>query len=109
MGNLRGETIDPRAEAAFYRACYADAWQSAHGTLEGFDAETYLAAACEHRRADPNAIIRIFDGERSVGLIDLDTRRGGHAGYGWISLLYLEESYRDKGYGVQLLGRALMY
>ena len=96
MGNLRGEAIDPRAEAAFYRACYSDAWQSAHGTLEGFDPETYLAA-------------RIFDGEKSVGLIDLDTRRGEHAGYGWISLLYLDEAYRDKGFGVQLLGRALMY
>ena len=109
MGNLRGEAIDPRAEAAFYRACYSGAWQSAHGTLEGFDPETYLAAACEHHRADPNAIIRIFDGEKSVGLIDLDTRRGEHAGYGWISLLYLDEAYRDKGFGVQLLGRALMY
>ena len=108
-GNLRGEAIDPRREAAYYRACYADAWENAHGTLEGFDAETYLAAACEHHRADPNAVIRICDGEKGVGLVDLDTRRGAHADYGWISLLYLQEPYRAKGLGVQLLGRALLY
>lgn len=106
--NLRGEAIDPRAEENYYAACYADAWRVAHGSLEGFDGETYLAAAAEHRRADPEAVLRFYDGETSAGLLDLDTRRGRHAGYGWVSLLYLEPSYRNRGLGVQLLGRALM-
>ena len=107
--NLRGEAVDPAKEGAYYRACYADAWQSAHGTLAGFDPETYFAAACEHHRADAAAIIRIYDGEKSAGLLDLDSRRGAHADYGWISLLYLEEPWRGQGLGVQLLGRALMH
>ena len=107
--NLRGEPLDPKAESDFYRACYADAWQFAHGTLEGFHAETYLAAAIEHHRLDPGSVLRFFEGTESVGLLDLDPRRGRLAGYGWISLLWLDESRRAQGLGVQLLGRALMY
>ena len=107
--NLRGEPIDPEAEAEFYAGCYADAWRAAHGTLEGFNSETYLAAAAEHHRADAGTVLRFFEGEESVGLLDLDPRRGRLAGYGWISLLYLDEAHRAKGLGVQLLGRALMY
>ena len=107
--NLRAEPLDPKAQADFYRGCYADAWRFAHGTLEGFDAEVYLAAAEEHHRDDEGAVLRFFDGEESVGLLDLDPRRGEHAGYGWISLLWLDEAHRSKGLGLQLLGRALMF
>lgn len=35
----------------------------------------------------------------------MDTRRGAHAQYGWISLLYLREDYRGRGFGIQLLAR----
>ena len=106
---LRGEAFSPAAEAEFYTACYADAWRFAHGTLEGFSPETYLAAAESHHRADALSVLRFFDGEESAGLLDLDPQRGAHAGYGWISLLYLDEAYRGRGLGVQLLGRALMH
>ncbi len=106
--NLRAEPFSPAAEAALYTACYADAWRFAHGTLEGFSPETYLAAAESHHRDDPQCVLRFFDGETFVGILDLDPRRGAHAGYGWISLLYLDEAHRSRGLGVQLLGRALM-
>ena len=33
--------------------------------------------------------------------------RGAHAQYGWISLLYLREDYRSRGFGIQLLARPL--
>ena len=39
--------------------------------------------------------------------MDLDTAKGAHAGYGWISLLYLKPEFRSHGCGVQLIGRAL--
>ena len=41
--------------------------------------------------------------------MDLDTARGAHAGYGWISLLYLTPEFRSRGCGVQLLGRAVFH
>ena len=44
-------------------------------------------------------------GEETIGLVDMDTRRGVHAGYGWLSLLYLRPEYRHQGYGIQVLGR----
>ena len=106
---LRAESFSPAEEAAFYIACYADAWRAAHGTAEGFEGETYLAAAAEHHRADGEAVLRFFDGEECVGLLDLDPRRGAHANYGWVSLLYLDGTRRGQGLGVQLLGRALMF
>ena len=49
----------------------------------------------------------LYEGETYAGLIDLDTWRGAHAGYGWITLLYLCPEYRNRGLGVQLLGRAV--
>lgn len=107
--NLRGETIDPAAETDYYSACYTDAWQTVHGTLRGFSPRPYLDAACRHHQSDPGAVIKIYDGDEPVGLVDMDSRRGEHANYGWISLLYLSEGYRGRGMGVQLLGRALMH
>ena len=107
--NLRGEAIDPAREADYYAACYADAWRSAHGSLSLYSPEPYLAAARKHHRADPGAVLRILDGDEPVGLVDLDPARGRHADYGWITLLYLDAEHRDRGLGVQLLGRALMH
>lgn len=107
--NLRAEPFSPAAEPTFYSSCYADAWHFAHGTLEGFSPETYLAAAEIHHREDEGCVLRLLDGEQTAGLLDLDPQRGARAGYGWISLLYLKEDFRSKGLGVQLLGRALMY
>ena len=53
-------------------------------------------------------MLRLLDGDEPVGLVDLDTRRGAHAGCGWLSLLYLIPEYRGKGYGIQALGRAIV-
>lgn len=106
--NLRGEAIEPMREKDFYRACYADAWRAAHGTLDGFEPEGYLRSAQEHFLADRGAVIKIWSGDREVGLVDLDPLRGAHAGYGWVSLLYLRGEYRGRGLGIQLLGRAMM-
>ena len=107
--DLWAEAIDPVREADFYAACYADAWRAAHGSERGFSPEPYLLSAEEHHRADPGAVLRIWAEDEPVGLVDMDTRRGAHAGYGWLSLLYLKPEYRRLGLGIQLLGRAIMH
>ncbi len=107
--DLRAEPIDPLREEDYYVACYADAWRAAHGSTRGFSPESYLLAAAEHHRADPGAVLRILDGDEPVGLVDMDTRRGAHADYGWLSLLYLKPAFRRRGMGIQLLGRAIMH
>lgn len=106
--DLRDEAIDPAANADYYKACYLDSWIAAHGSPEGFCAGVYLDSAMDHYFADKGAVLKIYDGDKAVGLIDLDTERSAHAGIGWVSLLYLTEEYRNKGYGIQLLGRAIM-
>ena len=55
-------------------------------------------------RPSPN----LYYEDESAGLLDLDTRRGAHAGYGWISLIYLEPEFRHIGCGIQLLSRAML-
>ncbi len=107
--DLRAEPFDPMAEDGFYIACYEDAWRAAHGTTRGFSPESYLLAAAAHRQADPRAVLKILDGDEPVGLVDMDTLRGAHAGYGWLSLLYLRPAYRRQGMGIQLLGRVIMH
>ena len=104
---LRHVCVDPAQYRALYEACYSDAWLAAHGNLNGFEADGYFRSACEHYLHDQEAIMLLYEGETFAGLIDLDTRRGEHAGYGWVSLLYLRPEYRGQKLGVQLLGRAI--
>ena len=104
--DVRHVPLDPVKERDFYEQCYADAWRGVHGSLDDFDAGTYSAAAAAHHRADPDSVLRMLAGEETIGLVDMDTRRGAVAGYGWLSLLYLKPEYRRQGYGIQVLARA---
>lgn len=104
---LRDEAIDPCAEGEYYKACYADSWRAAHGTLRGYDEAVYLAAAKRHHAAHAGAVRRLYDGDVPVGLIDMDTARDAEKGLGWISLVYLCQEYRGRGYGIQVLARAI--
>lgn len=104
---LRDEPIDPIAEKDFYCAAYRDAWRTAHGSLLGYDEGMYLRNAVLHHTYNPNAVLKIYDGDEPVGIVDMDTRRGEVEGVGWISLIWLREDYRGQGYGIQLLGRAI--
>ncbi len=105
---LRDQALDPRLDREEYCACYRDAWLAAHGDLRGFRPEPYWAAALEHLQADPGSVLRILDGDRPAGLVDLDPRRGAEEGFGWLSLLYLNPEYRGRGYGIQALARAIV-
>lgn len=107
--SVRHERFDPGSDPDFYRACYADAWFSVHGSLEGFSGTVYLRAAKQHYRVDPDSVLRMLIGEETIGLVDLDPARGRGAGYGWLSLLYLRPAYRGQGYGIQCLARAYRF
>lgn len=105
---LRHRSLDPRTERDYYCACYRDAWLAAHGDLRGFYPEPYWKAAREHLRLDPDSVLVLLDGDKPVGLADLDPLRASEEGCGWLSLLYLIPEYRGKGYGIQALGRAVV-
>ena len=106
---LRDERYDPETDTAFYEACYEESWLLAHnGDRRHFQAETYSRAARQHCTVCLDAVKKLYEHDRCVGLIDCDTKHGAHAGYGWISFLYLAPEARGKGYGAQALGRALV-
>ena len=108
-GDLRDVPFDPSKDKTYYEVCYADAWKTAHGNLAGFHPETYFIAARRHQRAQSGSVMRIYHRDEPVGLIDLDPERGAGNGTGWVSLLYLKEDYRNRGYGIQLLARAIFF
>lgn len=105
--SLRCEYIDPAKAHKWYTHCYADAWKTAHGSLCSFNARTYLNSAIKHYEHYPRAVMKLYNADEPVGLVDLDTERYAQDGIGWVSLLYLAEEYRGKGYGAQALGRAV--
>lgn len=107
--SFRAESFNPAENPGWYKACYASSWLSAHGSLKGYSADIYLDSALSHYRTDPRSVLQMYDGDKPVGLVDMDALRGAGTGAGWISLIYLEEEYRSKGWGIQLLGRAIMY
>ena len=106
--SLRHESIDPAVESEYYIDCYERTWIFAHGSSEGFSPAGYLENAVLHHLCDSEAVLCFFDESGSrVGLLDMDVARASDEGIGWISLIYLTEEYRNKGYGVQLLARAI--
>ena len=107
--DLGHEPLDLWRDARFYKDCYRDAWMAAHGNLDGFFADLYLRAAREHQAADPMAVLQLLDGDKPVGLVDLDTLRGASQGWGWLSLIYLKPERRGQGLGIQLLARAVFH
>ncbi|MBR1455833.1 MAG: GNAT family N-acetyltransferase [Oscillospiraceae bacterium] len=106
-GDLRDTPLDPATDRDAYVACYADAWETAHGSLKGFTPGVYFDAAVRHLEAEPRSVLRLWQGDVPAGLVDLDTQRGAHAGYSWVSLLYLCPDFRGRGYGPQALARAI--
>ena len=47
--------------------------------------------------------------EEPVGLVQFHPERGEAENCGWISLYWVEETYRKRGYGLQLMGQAVSY
>lgn len=105
--DLRDIAFDPKKDSAFYSDCYKAAWEFAHGRSPYFNPEPYLKSAIGHAAAYAGAVRKLYDGDIPAGLLDMDTKRGAEDGYGWISLLYLLPEYRFKGYGIQVLARAI--
>ena len=105
--NLRLIPVDLTAEAAWYLDCYKKTWLAAHGTLKGFSPEPYLVSAARHVFAHPEALMKVMRFDDPIGIVEVDTERKAMDGIGWITLFYIQEEFRGKSYGLQLLGHAI--
>ena len=107
--DLRDELMVLPQDSLLYVKCYEGSWRAAHGTTEGFVAAPYLTSARKHLKKAPDSIVKLFLEEELAGLLEMDPERGAEQKKGWISLLYLRPEFRNRGLGIQLLGRAVLY
>ena len=107
--DLRDTPFRPEADRDCYERCYREAWMASHGNLLDFSARDYYIAACRHQRRYPGSVMRLWLQDQAAGLVDLNPDRGAGDRIGWISLLFLEENFRGRGYAIQLLARAIHY
>ena len=66
-------------------------------------------AICRRRALDGAAGLVGYLGETPVGAVAFDDCREADRGRGWISLLAVAEPWRRRGYGVQLIGQAVLH
>ena len=115
-GNHRGKKEDgwfqPLAlpeEKDLYESCYSRTWLASHGNLTGYSPTVYLRSAALLAQTDPRCLVKLCYNGDLAGIIQLDPDRGRENAAGWISLLWVEEPFRSRRFGVQLLGYAVAY
>lgn len=105
--NLWFRVLDMETEADFYLETRREAWQTIHGTLEGFDGEGYLANAKAQSVKEPRSLMVAMRENTRAGLLQIDPRRGAESGVGEVPFYYMTPEARRQGLGVQLLGQAV--
>lgn len=103
------EPLNPREESERFSACYANTWMESHGNLDGYVPSLYLHTAAKVAERDARCVTKLLANGEFAGLVQLDPERGAEDGAGWISLLYVEPSHRNRRLGIQLVGHAVSY
>lgn len=105
-GNLIMDSMDIPAEMDVYLELYRQAWTAAHGSLQGFDEDLCARTAQSHYDYFPLCISKAVSGGKILGVSDIDVERSRAEGCGWLSLLCIDEAFRRRQLGAQLLGNA---
>ena len=104
--DLRFTRFDMTNGRERYLACYRDAWQVAHGSLTGFQAENCWRAAAARAAESPESLQAAWRREDFAGVLALDESRGAGRGLGWIAFCYIVPELRGHHCGIQLIGQA---
>ncbi len=97
---------DMERDLPLIRTYGEDAWHVIYGCRKRFDAGKFVASVKGQHDADGESVLLVMHGEKTVGLLMLDTRQKDEDGVGHISMVYLTEPYRRMGLGIQLIGKA---
>ena len=89
-----------------YLRRYRETWIASHGTDLGFS-DIYLTKARATAARDPGCVLEVLAGETPCGMLELNPLSGADDGFGHISLIFMEQDFRGRGLGVQLLGEAV--
>lgn len=103
----RFASFDLDENRELFLCCYADTWQLAHGSLEGFDSESIYRSSFIRAAASPEALLGMWSGQEFLGLLAFDERRGRKDRLLWISFLYIVPEHRKEGLGRLLIERAV--
>lgn len=104
---FRAMDLDREGDARFYSHARREAWETIHGSLQGFDGPGFLAEARSQLLWDPHSLQQVMLGDRAAGLLQLDILQGAGEGVGYIPFLYLLPEHRGRGIAPQLLGQAV--
>ncbi len=107
MHNLWFRPLDLKTEEEFFRQSRREAWETIHHTMQGFDADSFFAAAVDQSDYDRGSVLVAMRGEHRAGILQLDFRRDAARGIGAIPFCYLTPETRMQGLGAQLLGQAV--
>jgi probable phosphoglycerate mutase len=105
--NLWFRPLDFATESDFYQESRREAWETIHGTMEGYNGEGFLADAKAHSHYDPKSVVVAMRGQERAGILQLDLIRDADSKVGAIPFFYLTPETRTQGLGVQLLGQAV--
>ena len=89
-------------DAAFFTGCVEGVWPES-GRTASFDADRLLAGT------DGRVTLVGCLPEGPVGIVQLDPARDAETERGCITLLCLPQKFRQRGFGVQLLGQAVAH
>ena len=106
--NMRIEPFDVAANRDRYLARYRDAWIISHGSDKGFS-DIYYDWAVMRSMKSARAVAEAKLGGKPVGMIELAPESGEKEGYGHIAFLCMDEEYRRRGLGIQLIGHAVSF
>lgn len=84
-----------------------DGWLASHGTMDGFDGESFLRVAERNSAYDQNSVLSALVSGTLVGILQMDFEQQAEEKVGRVPFLYLTPEAREKGFGFQLLGEAV--
>ncbi len=106
--NMRIEPFDVAANRERYLARYRDTWIISHGSDKGFS-DIYYDWAVMRSMKDARSVAEAKLGGRPAGMIELAPESGAEEGCGHIAFLCMDEEFRGRGLGIQLIGHAVSF
>ena len=106
--NMRIEPFDVAANKERYIARYREAWIISHGSDKGFS-DIYYDWAFMRSMKDARAVAEAKLGGEPAGMIELAPESGEKEGYGHIAFLCMDEKFRGRDFGIQLIGHAISF